>query len=131
MNEIKVKKGVDLLQNLIKYFHAQCKYVYLPNSPSNSSIVEVFSHTKKHIFYSFFQDGIKVVDNMKPFMEKLATELTAVSFTEHSHIFLVYSFLKYLMHVCVWMAEQANTRCREETADAVEGCFEICPAVRI
>uniref|UniRef100_A0A673MVG2 ArfGAP with SH3 domain, ankyrin repeat and PH domain 2b n=1 Tax=Sinocyclocheilus rhinocerous TaxID=307959 RepID=A0A673MVG2_9TELE len=49
VNEIKVKKGVDLLQNLIKYFHAQC---------------------------NFFQDGLKVVDNLKPFMEKLATDLT-------------------------------------------------------
>uniref|UniRef100_A0A671NUG3 Arf-GAP with SH3 domain, ANK repeat and PH domain-containing protein 2-like n=1 Tax=Sinocyclocheilus anshuiensis TaxID=1608454 RepID=A0A671NUG3_9TELE len=49
VNEIKVKKGVDLLQNLIKYFHAQC---------------------------NFFQDGLKVVDNLKPFMEKLATNLT-------------------------------------------------------
>ncbi|XP_051951896.1 arf-GAP with SH3 domain, ANK repeat and PH domain-containing protein 2b isoform X2 [Xyrauchen texanus] len=49
VNEIKVKKGVDLLHNLIKYFHAQC---------------------------NFFQDGLKVVDNLKPFMEKLATDLT-------------------------------------------------------
>uniref|UniRef100_A0A672R1V5 Arf-GAP with SH3 domain, ANK repeat and PH domain-containing protein 2-like n=1 Tax=Sinocyclocheilus grahami TaxID=75366 RepID=A0A672R1V5_SINGR len=49
VNEIKVKKGVDLLQNLIKYFHAQC---------------------------NFFQDGLKVVDNLKPFMENLATNLT-------------------------------------------------------
>ncbi|XP_026146759.1 arf-GAP with SH3 domain, ANK repeat and PH domain-containing protein 2b [Carassius auratus] len=50
VNEIKVKKGVDLLHNLIKYFHAQC---------------------------NFFQDGLKVVDSLKPFMEKLATDLTA------------------------------------------------------
>ncbi|KAA0708559.1 Arf-GAP with SH3 domain, ANK repeat and PH domain-containing protein 2 [Triplophysa tibetana] len=57
VNEIKVKKGVDLLQNLIKYFHAQC---------------------------NFFQDGIKIVDNLKPLMEKLATELTANRQTQDS-----------------------------------------------
>uniref|UniRef100_A0AAY4CTC5 ArfGAP with SH3 domain, ankyrin repeat and PH domain 2b n=1 Tax=Denticeps clupeoides TaxID=299321 RepID=A0AAY4CTC5_9TELE len=50
VNEIKVKKGVDLLQNLIKYFHAQC---------------------------NFFQDGLKVVDGLKPAMEKLSIDLTA------------------------------------------------------
>lgn len=25
VNEIKLKKGVDFLQNLIQYYHAQCK----------------------------------------------------------------------------------------------------------
>ncbi|MCJ8743790.1 hypothetical protein PDJAM_G00098300 [Pangasius djambal] len=51
VNEIKIRKGVDLVQNLIKYFHAQC---------------------------NFFQDGLKVVENLKPAMEKLSTDLTGV-----------------------------------------------------
>uniref|UniRef100_A0A667Y791 ArfGAP with SH3 domain, ankyrin repeat and PH domain 2a n=1 Tax=Myripristis murdjan TaxID=586833 RepID=A0A667Y791_9TELE len=51
VNEIKIKKGVDLLQNLIKYFHAQC---------------------------NFFQDGLKAVDNLKPSIEKLASDLHTI-----------------------------------------------------
>ncbi|XP_075873347.1 arf-GAP with SH3 domain, ANK repeat and PH domain-containing protein 2b isoform X2 [Nelusetta ayraudi] len=51
VNEIKVKKGVDFLQNLIKYFHAQC---------------------------NFFQDGLKTVENLRPSVEKLASDLTTV-----------------------------------------------------
>ncbi|XP_023807595.1 arf-GAP with SH3 domain, ANK repeat and PH domain-containing protein 2 isoform X2 [Oryzias latipes] len=51
VNEIKIKKGVDLLQNLIKYFYAQC---------------------------NFFQDGLKAVDNLKPSMEKLSTDLQSI-----------------------------------------------------
>ncbi|KAK3516783.1 hypothetical protein QTP70_023662 [Hemibagrus guttatus] len=51
VNEIKIRKGVDLVQNLIKYFHAQC---------------------------NFFQDGLKVVENLKPAMEKLSTDLIGV-----------------------------------------------------
>uniref|UniRef100_A0A673BQV8 ArfGAP with SH3 domain, ankyrin repeat and PH domain 2b n=1 Tax=Sphaeramia orbicularis TaxID=375764 RepID=A0A673BQV8_9TELE len=51
VNEIKVKKGVDFLQNLIKYFHAQC---------------------------NFFQDGLKAVESLRPSVDKLATDLTAI-----------------------------------------------------
>ncbi|XP_036191295.1 arf-GAP with SH3 domain, ANK repeat and PH domain-containing protein 2 isoform X9 [Myotis myotis] len=51
VNEIKIKKGVDLLQNLIKYFHAQC---------------------------NFFQDGLKAVENLKPSIETLSTDLHTI-----------------------------------------------------
>uniref|UniRef100_A0A8C5F6T8 ArfGAP with SH3 domain, ankyrin repeat and PH domain 1b n=1 Tax=Gadus morhua TaxID=8049 RepID=A0A8C5F6T8_GADMO len=33
VNEIKTKKGVDLLQNLIKYYHAQCNFMSDPLHP--------------------------------------------------------------------------------------------------
>ncbi|TKS79235.1 GTPase-activating protein ADP-ribosylation factor-directed [Collichthys lucidus] len=48
VNEIKTKKGVDLLQNLIKYYHAQC---------------------------NFFQDGLKTADKLKQYVENLAADL--------------------------------------------------------
>uniref|UniRef100_A0A8C1UDR3 ArfGAP with SH3 domain, ankyrin repeat and PH domain 2b n=1 Tax=Cyprinus carpio TaxID=7962 RepID=A0A8C1UDR3_CYPCA len=67
VNEIKVKKGVDLLQNLIKFFHAQC---------------------------NFFQDGLKVVDTLKPFMEKLAADLTQTQDTERKQLMQLRDILK-------------------------------------
>ncbi|KAM6906177.1 arf-GAP with SH3 domain, ANK repeat and PH domain-containing protein 2b isoform 2-T2 [Lycodopsis pacificus] len=55
VNEIKVKKGVDFLQNLVKYFHAQC---------------------------NFFQDGLNAVETLRPSVEKLTTELTTIKQTQ-------------------------------------------------
>uniref|UniRef100_A0A8C2XKZ0 ArfGAP with SH3 domain, ankyrin repeat and PH domain 2b n=1 Tax=Cyclopterus lumpus TaxID=8103 RepID=A0A8C2XKZ0_CYCLU len=55
VNEINVKKGVDFLQNLVKYFHAQC---------------------------NFFQDGLKAAESLKPSVEKLMTELTTIKQTQ-------------------------------------------------
>ncbi|XP_016085493.1 arf-GAP with SH3 domain, ANK repeat and PH domain-containing protein 2-like [Sinocyclocheilus grahami] len=80
VNEIKVKKGVDLLQNLIKYFHAQC---------------------------NFFQDGLKVVDNLKPFMEKLATDLTANKQTQDAE-------RKQLMQLRDILKSALQSECKED-----------------
>uniref|UniRef100_A0A673IIZ3 ArfGAP with SH3 domain, ankyrin repeat and PH domain 2b n=1 Tax=Sinocyclocheilus rhinocerous TaxID=307959 RepID=A0A673IIZ3_9TELE len=80
VNEIKVKKGVDLLQNLIKYFHAQC---------------------------NFFQDGLKVVDNLKPFMEKLATNLTVNKQTQDTE-------RKQLMQLRDILKSALQSECKED-----------------
>ncbi|XP_075878297.1 arf-GAP with SH3 domain, ANK repeat and PH domain-containing protein 1a [Nelusetta ayraudi] len=48
INEVNTKKGVDLLQNLIKYYHAQC---------------------------NFFQDGLKTADKLRQHIDSLAAEL--------------------------------------------------------
>ncbi|XP_016149644.1 arf-GAP with SH3 domain, ANK repeat and PH domain-containing protein 2b isoform X2 [Sinocyclocheilus grahami] len=80
VNEIKVKKGVDLLQNLIKYFHAQC---------------------------NFFQDGLKVVDNLKPFMENLATNLTVNKQTQDTE-------RKQLMQLRDILKSALQSECKED-----------------
>ncbi|XP_057679274.1 arf-GAP with SH3 domain, ANK repeat and PH domain-containing protein 2-like isoform X2 [Corythoichthys intestinalis] len=57
VNDIKVKKGVEFLHNLIKYFHAQC---------------------------NFFQDGLTAVESLKPSVEKMAAELAAIKQSQDS-----------------------------------------------
>uniref|UniRef100_A0A8C7ZGU9 ArfGAP with SH3 domain, ankyrin repeat and PH domain 1b n=1 Tax=Oryzias sinensis TaxID=183150 RepID=A0A8C7ZGU9_9TELE len=64
VNEIKTKKGVDLLQNLIKYYHAQC---------------------------NFFQDGLKTADKLKQYIEKLAADLYNVNTPFCTHLVYVFS----------------------------------------
>lgn len=91
VNEIKTKKGVDLVQNLIKYFHAQCKcvaYIFSRSKQLSSlvallQLVETNQQSHTCFMSSFFQDGLKVVENFKPAMEKLSTDLTVVSYLYH------------------------------------------------
>lgn len=73
MNEIKVKKSVDFLQNLIKYFHAQCKCVVVAARLSSSA-----RRPLTVCAFSFFQDGLQAVETLKPSVDKVATDLTAV-----------------------------------------------------
>uniref|UniRef100_UPI00358F0F9D arf-GAP with SH3 domain, ANK repeat and PH domain-containing protein 1-like isoform X1 n=2 Tax=Myxine glutinosa TaxID=7769 RepID=UPI00358F0F9D len=54
-NDIKSKKGVDFLQNLIKYYHTEL---------------------------CFFQDSLKTVENMKGNIEDLTTQLNTVKQTQ-------------------------------------------------
>ncbi|XP_072878868.1 arf-GAP with SH3 domain, ANK repeat and PH domain-containing protein 2 isoform X7 [Chlorocebus sabaeus] len=81
VNEIKIKKGVDLLQNLIKYFHAQCKadcdeqrkmLVEEEERIPPAGAAQVLS------FAIFFQDGLKAVESLKPSIETLSTDLHTI-----------------------------------------------------
>jgi len=62
--------------------------------------------------HSFFQDGIKVVDNLKPFMEKLATDLTAVCYLILlSNLLKVYFFLfkTKTIYFCYYLCVNCRT----------------------
>ncbi|XP_038659654.1 arf-GAP with SH3 domain, ANK repeat and PH domain-containing protein 1 isoform X1 [Scyliorhinus canicula] len=55
VNEIKTKKGVDLLQNLTKYYHAQ---------------------------YIFFQEGLKTAEKIRHYVEMLTEDLQTIKLNQ-------------------------------------------------
>uniref|UniRef100_A0A3Q2DJ66 Arf-GAP with SH3 domain, ANK repeat and PH domain-containing protein 3 n=1 Tax=Cyprinodon variegatus TaxID=28743 RepID=A0A3Q2DJ66_CYPVA len=89
VNDIKQKKGVDFLQNLIKYFHAQC---------------------------NFFQDGLKTVENLKPAVEKMATDLAGV----RNHRFRYFPHFFFTLNAVYFCPDQTDAGRREEAADSAQ-----------
>ncbi|XP_053565684.1 arf-GAP with SH3 domain, ANK repeat and PH domain-containing protein 2 isoform X2 [Bombina bombina] len=88
VNEIKIKKGVDLLQNLIKYFHAQC---------------------------NFFQDGLKAVENLKPSIEKLSTDLHTIKQVQDEERKQL-SQLRDILKTALQVEQKEDSQNRQSTA---------------
>lgn len=88
VNEIKIKKGVDLLQNLIKYFHAQC---------------------------NFFQDGLKAVENLKPSFEKLSTDLHTMKQVQDEERKQL-SQLRDILKTALQVEQKEDSQFRQSTA---------------
>ncbi|XP_077147512.1 arf-GAP with SH3 domain, ANK repeat and PH domain-containing protein 2 isoform X2 [Ranitomeya variabilis] len=88
VNEIKIKKGVDLLQNLIKYFHAQC---------------------------NFFQDGLKAVENLKPSIEKLSTDLHTMKQVQDEERKQL-SQLRDILKTALQVEQKEDSQFRQSTA---------------
>uniref|UniRef100_H0WJ47 ArfGAP with SH3 domain, ankyrin repeat and PH domain 2 n=1 Tax=Otolemur garnettii TaxID=30611 RepID=H0WJ47_OTOGA len=89
VNEIKIKKGVDLLQNLIKYFHAQC---------------------------NFFQDGLKAVESLKPSIETLSTDLHTAQDEERRQLIQLRDILKSALQVEQKEKSRRDSQIRQSTA---------------
>ncbi|XP_018121416.1 arf-GAP with SH3 domain, ANK repeat and PH domain-containing protein 2 isoform X2 [Xenopus laevis] len=88
VNEIKIKKGVDLLQNLIKYFHAQC---------------------------NFFQDGLKAVEMLKPSIEKLSTDLHTIKQVQDEERKQL-SQLRDILKAALQVEQKEDSQIRQSTA---------------
>ncbi|XP_068136426.1 arf-GAP with SH3 domain, ANK repeat and PH domain-containing protein 2 isoform X2 [Hyperolius riggenbachi] len=88
VNEIKIKKGVDLLQNLIKYFHAQC---------------------------NFFQDGLKAVESLKPSIEKLSTDLHTIKQVQDEERKQL-SQLRDILKAALQVEQKEDSQIRQSTA---------------
>ncbi|XP_075057558.1 arf-GAP with SH3 domain, ANK repeat and PH domain-containing protein 2 isoform X2 [Mixophyes fleayi] len=88
VNEIKIKKGVDLLQNLIKYFHAQC---------------------------NFFQDGLKAVESLKPSIEKLSTDLHTIKQVQDEERKQL-SQLRDILKSALQVEQKEDSQIRQSTA---------------
>ncbi|XP_075454452.1 arf-GAP with SH3 domain, ANK repeat and PH domain-containing protein 2 isoform X2 [Ascaphus truei] len=88
VNEIKIKKGVDLLQNLIKYFHAQC---------------------------NFFQDGLKAVECLKPSIEKLSTDLHTIKQVQDEERKQL-SQLRDILKTALQVEQKEDSQIRQSTA---------------
>ncbi|XP_075926126.1 arf-GAP with SH3 domain, ANK repeat and PH domain-containing protein 2 isoform X2 [Petromyzon marinus] len=88
VNEIKTKKGVDLLQHLIKFYHAQC---------------------------NFFQDGLKAVESLKSYVEKLANDLYTIKQSQDEERKQLCS-LRDTLKTCLQVEQKEDSQGRQSGA---------------
>lgn len=70
-NEIKTKKGIELLQHLVEYYHAQNKCVRFNTQRS-------FIWFFQFLFRSYFKDGLKTIAHFGTYIEDLSMKLQQI-----------------------------------------------------
>ena len=91
VNEIKVKKGVELAQHLVEFYYAQVKWVFFIKNATKSSLIMTDNSANWRMIcmevnfllvviclYSYFQLGSQVLESMKGYLEELVVELQQV-----------------------------------------------------
>lgn len=73
-NEIKTKKGIELLQHLVEYYHAQNKWVLIRLH------LVIYLTIGDFIFSicSYFKDGLKTIAHFGTYIEDLSMKLQAI-----------------------------------------------------
>ena len=71
VNEVKTKKGVDLLQHLVEYYHAQHKYRFIHCLLAAFRLFNV----SDALHCSYFQDGLKSLEHISSYIQTLTATL--------------------------------------------------------
>lgn len=71
-NEIKTKKGIELLQHLVEYYHAQNKFVSFTIHLNLACLIACF------LSFSYFKDGLKTIAHFGTYIEDLSSKLHAI-----------------------------------------------------
>lgn len=131
------------LSNVIK-LPEKCQWIQFKSLNGSVTILCWHHVTFMCFLFSFFQDGLKAVDNLKPSIEKLATDLHTVRITAalvggfFLHLTLTFpSHMHHNVHVSAlfflscfldlsFATDKAGAGWGEETADSVTRRPQVC-----